>query len=54
MQFQQSSPVVVPPVMAGGRSVSGHVYRVDRKSGPVWYAKYRLADGRAPATAHPS
>jgi integrase len=27
-------------------SVSGHVFRVDRKSGPVWYAKYRLADGR--------
>jgi hypothetical protein len=22
------------------------VFRVDRKSGPVWYAKYRLADGR--------
>jgi integrase len=25
---------------------SGHVYRVDRKRGAVWYAKYRLPDGR--------
>jgi integrase len=25
---------------------SGHVFRVDRKRGPCWYAKYRLADGR--------
>jgi integrase len=25
---------------------SGHVYRVERKRGPVWYAKYRLPDGR--------
>src|SRR3982074_3242481 len=30
----------------GVRSVSGHVFRVDRVSGPVWYAKYRLPDGR--------
>jgi integrase len=29
---------VVPP--------SGHVFRVERKRGPVWYAKYRLPDGR--------
>ena len=28
------------------RSISGHVFRVDRKRGPVWYAKYRLPDGR--------
>lgn len=28
------------------RVVSGHVFRVDRKSGPVWFAKYRLSDGR--------
>jgi integrase len=28
------------------RSISGHVFRVDRASGPVWYAKYRLPDGR--------
>jgi hypothetical protein len=25
---------------------SGHVYRVARKRGAVWYAKYRLPDGR--------
>jgi integrase len=25
---------------------TGHVYRVDRKREPVWYAKYRLPDGR--------
>lgn len=25
---------------------SGHVYRAERKRGPVWYAKYRLPDGR--------
>ncbi len=28
------------------RAVSGHVFRVVRRSGPVWYAKYRLPDGR--------
>ena len=28
------------------RSISGHVFRVERASGPVWYAKYRLPDGR--------
>jgi integrase len=27
-------------------SASGHVYGVARKAGPVWYAKYRLTDGR--------
>lgn len=26
--------------------VSGHVFRVERKRGPVWYAKYRLGSGR--------
>lgn len=26
--------------------ISGHVFRVDRKCGPQWYAKYRLPDGR--------
>ena len=26
--------------------VSGHVFRVDGARGSVWYAKYRLADGR--------
>ena len=25
---------------------TGHVFRVDRKRGPVWYAKYRLPNGR--------
>jgi integrase len=25
---------------------SGHVFRVGRRRGPVWYAKYRLPDGR--------
>lgn len=28
------------------RPPSGHVFRVDRVRGPVWYAKYRLPDGR--------
>ena len=33
--------------MAGGlRPPTGHVFRVDRARGPVWYAKYRLPDGR--------
>jgi hypothetical protein len=27
-------------------SPSGHVFRLDRKRGSVWYAKYRLPDGR--------
>src|SRR4051794_20814775 len=26
--------------------ISGHVFRVERTRGPVWYAKYRLPDGR--------
>jgi integrase len=26
--------------------VTGHVFRVERKRGPVWYAKYRLPSGR--------
>jgi integrase len=29
-----------------GRPPSGHVFRVERARGPVWYAKYRLPDGR--------
>ena len=28
------------------RIPTGHVYRVGRVRGPVWYAKYRLPDGR--------
>jgi integrase len=27
-------------------SPSGHVFRVERVRGPIWYAKYRLPDGR--------
>jgi hypothetical protein len=30
----------------GHRRVTGHVFRVERKRGPVWYAKYRLPSGR--------
>src|SRR3954467_10616127 len=25
--------------------ISGHVFRVERRRGPQWYAKYRLPDG---------
>jgi integrase len=32
--------------MHAARPVSGHVFRVERKSGPRWYMKYRLPDGR--------
>jgi integrase len=28
------------------RAPSGHVFRMERRRGPVWYAKYRLPDGR--------
>jgi len=28
------------------RPPTGHVFRVDRARGPVWYSKYRLPDGR--------
>jgi len=28
------------------RLPTGHVYRLERARGPVWYAKYRLPDGR--------
>ena len=27
-------------------TVSGHVFRVERKRGPRWYMKYRLPDGQ--------
>jgi hypothetical protein len=30
----------------GFRGPTGHVFRVERARGPVWYAKYRLPDGR--------
>jgi integrase-like protein len=32
--------------MSQVRVPSGHVFRVERQRGPVWYAKYRLPDGR--------
>ncbi len=32
--------------MEAARAPSGHVFRVERARGPVWYAKYRLPDGR--------
>lgn len=31
---------------ASAQPLSGHVFRVERKRGPTWYAKYRLPDGR--------
>jgi hypothetical protein len=31
---------------AAANPPSGHVFRVERKRGPVWYAKYQLPDGR--------
>jgi integrase len=30
----------------GFQPPTGHVFRVERARGPVWYAKYRLPDGR--------
>ena len=32
--------------MSAVQPPSGHVFRLDRARGPVWYAKYRLSDGR--------
>ena len=32
--------------MGSTRVPTGHVFRVERARGPVWYAKYRLPDGR--------
>ncbi len=37
---------MAPARKAPPRPPSGHVFRVDRKRGPQWYAKYRLPDGR--------
>jgi integrase len=31
---------------SSSRPPTGHVFRVERARGPVWYAKYRLPDGR--------
>ena len=37
----------MPPARgAPAHPPTGHVFRVDRRRGPVWYAKYRLPDGR--------
>ena len=38
--------VRIARVMPGVSPPSGHVFRLDRVRGPVWYAKYRLPDGR--------
>lgn len=35
-----------PVGRAPAQLLSGHVFRVERKRGPTWYAKYRLPDGR--------
>ena len=32
--------------MSAVRPPTGHVFQVERAAGPVWYAKYRLPDGR--------
>jgi hypothetical protein len=34
------------PTVATVQPPSGHVFRVERRRGAVWYAKYRLPDGR--------
>jgi integrase len=39
MAYDSGMPSVIRPP-------SGHVFRLDRRRGPVWYAKYRLPDGR--------
>jgi hypothetical protein len=33
-------------ISEGAQRPTGHVFRVERKRGPVWYAKFRLPDGR--------
>ena len=42
------SPRVTYDVRMGSdlRIPTGHVFRIERARGPVWYAKYRLPDGR--------
>ena len=37
---------MAPARKAPPRPPSGHVFRIDRKRGPQWYAKYRVPDGR--------
>jgi integrase len=36
----------MPELLQPLQTPSGHVFRVEQKRGPVWYAKYRLPDGR--------
>src|ERR1700722_2338803 len=52
-QFKQSMSPICPgkalPFGHGSGPVgrpTGHVFRAERVRGPVWYAKYRLPDGR--------
>jgi integrase len=35
-----------PSAKASAQPPTGHVFRVERKRGPQWYAKFRLPDGR--------
>ncbi len=37
---------MTPASFRAPRAPTGHVFRVDRRRGKVWYAKYRLPDGR--------
>lgn len=39
-------PLPRRPNRSPSQPLSGHVFRVERKRGPAWYAKYRLPDGR--------
>jgi hypothetical protein len=43
---EMSRVEVVRVERAGLDPLSGQVFGVSRKSGPVWYAKFRLTDGR--------
>lgn len=38
--------VAQPSASLPAQPPSGHVFRLERKRGAVWYAKYRLPDGR--------
>ncbi len=44
----QNAALGTPPSVSHrlAQPPTGHVFRVERKRGPVWYAKYRLPDGR--------
>lgn len=45
-KVQPSVAAARAPRRAQIQPPSGHVYRAERKRGAVWYAKYRLPDGR--------